>query len=87
MHTWGNSHLVVGYNSCVFGFNLLILCGALKKIFFYNVYLFLRETETECEWIRAEREGGTESESGCRLRAVSTEPDMGLELTSCEIVT
>ena len=29
----------------------------------------------------AEREGVTESEAGSRLRAVSTEPDVGLELT------
>ena len=36
---------------------------------------------------RAEREGDTESEAGSRLRAVSAEPDAGLELTSCEIVT
>ena len=35
----------------------------------------------------AEREGATECEAGSRLRAVSTEPDAGLELTSCEIVT
>ena len=35
----------------------------------------------------AEREGDTESETGSRLRAVSTEPDMGLELTSHEIMT
>ena len=55
--------------------------------FFFNVYLFLRETETECEWVGAEREGGTESEAGSRLRAVSTEPDTGLELTSREIMT
>ena len=38
------------------------------------------------EWQR-EREGGTESEAGSRLRAVSTEPDAGLELTDREIVT
>ena len=56
-----------------------------KKGFFWC--LFLRETETECEWVGAEREGGTESEGGSRLQAVSTEPDAGLELTSCEIVT
>ena len=55
----------------------------LKKI---NVYLFLRETETECEWVGAEREGDTESEVDSRLQAVSTEPDAGLELTSCEIM-
>ena len=30
----------------------------------------------------AEREGDTESEAGPRLRAVSAEPDAGLELTS-----
>ena len=34
-----------------------------------------------------EKEGDTESEAGSRLRAVSTEPDMGLELTDCEIMT
>ena len=32
----------------------------------------------------AEREGDTESEAGSRLRAVSTEPDVGLELTDRE---
>ena len=35
----------------------------------------------------AEREGDTESEAGSRLRAISTEPDAGLEPTDCEIVT
>ena len=54
---------------------------------FFNVYLFLRETETECEWRRVEREGGTESEAGSRLRAVSTEPNTGLELTHRETMT
>ena len=34
-----------------------------------------------------QREGDTESETGSRLRAVSTEPDSGLELTDREIVT
>ena len=33
------------------------------------------------------REGDTESKAGSRLRAVSTEPDAGLELTNCEIMT
>ena len=35
----------------------------------------------------AEREGDTESETGSRLRAVSTEPDVGLEPTNSEIMT
>ena len=35
----------------------------------------------------AEREGDTESEPVSRLRAVSTEPDAGLGLIDCEIMT
>ena len=35
----------------------------------------------------AEREGDTESETGSRHRAISPEPDAGLELTDREIVT
>ena len=35
----------------------------------------------------AEREGDTESETGSRLWAVSTEPDVGLELPDHEIMT
>ena len=35
----------------------------------------------------AEREGDTESDAGSGLRAISTEPDVGLELTDREIVT
>ena len=36
---------------------------------------------------RGERGGDTQSEAGSRLCAVSTEPDMGLELTNYEIMT
>ena len=36
---------------------------------------------------KIEREGDMESETGSRLLAVSTEPDTGLELRNCEIVT
>ena len=35
----------------------------------------------------AEREGDTQSEAGSSLRAVSTEPDPGLELGNDEIMT
>ena len=35
----------------------------------------------------AGREGDTESEAGSGLRAVSIEPDVGLELTDREITT
>ena len=46
------------------------------------------QRETEHERGRGiEREGDTESETGSRLRAISPEPDAGLELTDREIVT
>ena len=49
--------------------------------YFFNVYLFLGERERErASGGGAEREGDTESEAGSRLRAVGTEPDVGLEL-------
>ena len=35
----------------------------------------------------AKKEGDTESEGGFRLWAVSIEPDVGLKLTTCEIMT
>ena len=35
----------------------------------------------------AEREGDTKSEAGSGLRAVSAEPNVGLELTDREMVT
>ena len=34
-----------------------------------------------------EREGDTESEVGSKLCAVSTEPNAGLELMNCDIMT
>ena len=52
--------------------------------FVFNVYSFLRDRE--CKG-RAEREGDTESETGSWVRAASTEPDAGLELTDGKIVT
>ena len=54
-------------------------------IFFTLVY-FERQREAERERGRG-RERRTESEAGSRLRAVSTEPDAGLEPTDCELVT
>ena len=56
-------------------------------VFFFNVfYLFLGQREST-NGGGAEREGDTESETGSRLRAISPEPDAGLELTDREIVT
>ena len=35
----------------------------------------------------AETDRDTESKAGAKLRAVSTEPDVGLKTTNCEIMT
>ena len=53
------------------------------------MYLVLRERRDRLSASGggAEREGDTEGEAGPRLRAVSTEPDAGLEPVSREIMT
>ena len=57
-------------------------------IFFFNISLLLRDRKRQSMSMgRAEREGDTESKAGSRPRAVSTEPDAGLELTNREIMT
>ena len=50
-------------------------------------YLFLRQREQSMSGDGAERGGDTESEAGSGLQAVSTEPEVGLKLTNCEIMT
>ena len=47
---------------------------------------FLKERQS-MRGVGAEREGDTESKADSRLRAVSTEVDVGLELMNCEIMT
>ena len=48
----------------------------------------MRERETQSMTrARVEKEGDTESEAGSELCADSSEPDMGLEPTICEIMT
>ena len=47
----------------------------------------MREKDTEYKSGRDREEGDTESEAGYRLWAVSTEPNVGLKLTNCEIMT
>ena len=54
------------------------------KIFF-NIYSFLRDTDSMSRGGGRERE--TESEAGSRLWAVSTEPSVGLKLTNHEVMT
>ena len=50
------------------------------------IYFSERQRQSVSE-LGAEREGDTESEGGSRLRAVSTDPDAGLELMNHEIMT
>ena len=54
------------------------------------LFIFEREREKERERERAgegQREGDTESETGSRFWAISTEPDVALEFTNHEIMT
>ena len=51
------------------------------------MFIFEGEERPSMSWGRAEREGDRESEAGSQLPAVSIEPDMGLKLTNCEIMT
>ena len=55
-------------------------------IFLMFIYFWDRERQSASGG-GAEREGDTESETGSRLWAVSTEPDAGLEPTNHEIMT
>ena len=59
---------------------------ATLNFFFFNVYLSLRDRERQSmSRGGAERQGDTESKAGPRLRAISTEPNAGLELTNRDI--
>ena len=51
------------------------------------MFIYFWDRERQSMTGEGQREGGTESETGSRLWAVSTEPDAGLELTDREIVT
>ena len=57
-----------------------------KKKLFFNIYSLLRDRQSTSMG-GAERGEDTESEAGFRLQAVSTEPDVGLEPMSSEIMT
>ena len=46
-----------------------------------------RERERERELRRGRERGRQRIKAGSRLRGISTEPDVGLELTNCEIMT
>ena len=65
-------------------------------IYLFNLFIYLQfvhfERERECAHMHvsgwgAERLRDTGSKAGSRLSAVSREPDVGLEVMSCEIMT
>ena len=53
---------------------------------FFLMFIFERDRQSVSE-AGAEKKGDTEPEAGSRLQTVSTEPDVGLELMSPEIMT
>ena len=63
--------------------------GAIKgeEVFFFNVFIYFWERDRARVGVggEREREGDTESETGSRVRAVSTEPNAGLKLRSHEM--
>ena len=57
-------------------------------LIFFSTFIYFWDRERQSmNGGGAEREGDTEWETGSRLRAISPEPDAGLELTDREIVT
>ena len=58
----------------------------LIKKFFFNVYSFFEIQRQSMSRGGVEREGDTESEAGFSLSAVSTQANVGLELTNCAIM-
>ena len=73
-------------SKCSFSIYLSILICFLLLLFFLFIYFWDRVRQS-MNGGGAEREGDTESETGSRLRAISPEPDAGLELTDREIMT
>ena len=65
-----------------------LLSGNFFFNFFSKFFIYFWDRERQSmNGGGAEREGDTESETGSRLRAISPEPDAGLELPDREIVT
>ena len=60
---------------------------AILDLFFFFKFIYLRERDRERErsWGRGRERGRERIPS--TFPAVSTEPDMGLSLTNCEIMT
>ena len=73
-----------------FIFTFLLAFNTFLLFIFYFFLTFIYFWDRERQSMNgggSERGGDTESETGSRLWAVSTEPDTGLELPDCVIVT
>ena len=85
-------HILVS-RTCTSGHKKPSPCFNRKRTFKKNVLMFIYFRERERERERAQLgEGQREREiqnpkQGSRLLAVSTDPDVGFELTNCEIMT
>ena len=77
--------ILCGYKNNIGRIFVMIEVCSIFFLIFKNVLLILERQSGSQKG--AEREGDTESEAGSRLQAVSTEPDVGLELTNREIMT
>ena len=68
-----------------------VVCHNFLPFLKKNVHVYFlkeRERETECKWGRGrQREREEDTEAGSRRWAVSTEPNMGLELMNSKIMT
>ena len=70
--------------------DLNLKCKIIKLLlsYFFLTFIYFFETERDRAWTgEGQRERDTESETGSRLWAVSTEPYTGLKFTSCEIMS
>ena len=74
------------YN-CYHGGRIALKFGSSSILFFLMFICFWERQRRSMSRGGAERAGDIESEAGSRLRAVSKEPDVGLELTNREIMT
>ena len=72
----------------VYDMVLFFVCLFVCFLNFFSAFIYFGDRERQSmNGGGAEREGDTESETGSRLRAISPEPDAGLEPTDREIVT
>ena len=88
IHVWHHSFRGCNSHDTSLDNQALLVSSAVtsKETVLFFMFLFERDGETKHEQRRG-REGDTESEAGSRLRAVSTELNVGFKFTNLEIIT